>query len=239
MSVLVFSHSDAETGGTLLAALRAAGQTVDVRRADLHGRDPLRGVPFDRCGVDAVVMLGGPAYVTDIERLPWMRSLAEFLHEVHHAGVPLAGICLGAQLIAQVLGGEVGWKARPAVGMHELTNHAASDPFFDGQPETQPHFFSCSQEVVRLPADATLLGSTSGTRHAVYRVGSRTIAMQSHPECDESMVRMYVAEDHDLVERAGFTHDSLAENLRRHLPAYLRCGERIASNLVSHLLSPR
>lgn len=239
MPVLVFSHSDAETGGTLLAALRDAGQTIDLRRADLHCDDPRRGVPADCRGFDAVVMLGGPAFVTDLDRLAWMRSLAAFLRLTHVSGVPLAGICLGAQLIAKALGGEVGWKPRPAVGMHELQAIAASDPFFEGQPESQPHFFSCSQEVTILPPKATLIGSTDGTRHAVYRVGPRTIAVQSHPECDETMVRTYVAEDRDLVERAGFTHESLEANLKRHLPAYLRCGSTIASNLVSHLLAPR
>jgi GMP synthase-like glutamine amidotransferase len=67
--------------------------------------------------VDAVIALGGPMSVNDEAELPWLREEKRFVREAIASGLPVLGICLGAQLIASSLGArvyagpqkEIGW----------------------------------------------------------------------------------------------------------------------------------
>ncbi len=67
--------------------------------------------------LDCLVVLGGPMSVWQETRFPWLRKEKEYLERLITAGTPVLGICLGAQLVADVLGArtyrgphsEVGW----------------------------------------------------------------------------------------------------------------------------------
>lgn len=82
---------------------------------------------------DAVIVLGGDANVDD--DLPWLDEEKQLIGELIRSRVPLLGVCLGAQLIADVAGAAVGPLADGAeVGWHEVVRTGASDPLFDPLP---------------------------------------------------------------------------------------------------------
>ncbi|MBX3383041.1 MAG: type 1 glutamine amidotransferase [Phycisphaeraceae bacterium] len=236
MPIIVFQHSDLGGPGRLGATLRDHGFSLSIRRADLHGACRHRGVPIDLDDVQGVIVLGGPAMVTDIERHEWMRAEAAFIKSAHDAALPVIGICLGAQLIAHALGGKVDWKAKPAVGFEEVSIGVPgqTDTLLAGVPWKHPQLFTCSQEVVQLPAGASLLAGSASTRNAIYRVGIRTFATQFHFECDRPMIDAEFAASGEAATKAGVAHSDLKAQADAAYANYARIGDRLCVNLATY-----
>ncbi|MCX5688182.1 MAG: type 1 glutamine amidotransferase [Planctomycetota bacterium] len=237
MNILVFQHSDLGHAGRLADTLGGRGIKLDVRRADLFGQDAARGVPASLDGIDGVIMMGGAGFVTDAPSTPWMQWQGGFIRLAHEAGLPVVGVCLGAQMIGQVLGGVVGFKETPAAGMHQasLTLAGQLDVAFSGIAWEHPQFFSCSQEVKQLPPGATLLASAPGTVNAAFRVGSSTYAFQSHPESHRPMLDSLVSESASAFSKAGISPETAAAQIARDYALYDRVGWRLMENLAAFI----
>jgi len=108
---------------------------------------------------------------------PWIPPLEAFVREVYEAKLPLVGICFGHQLMAQALGGKVekfksGWVAGNQP--YELnTQSGLSNVSVNAWHQDQ---------VVSLPADAQVIGSSESCKFAVLAYGDNTLSMQPHPE---------------------------------------------------------
>ena len=66
--------------------------------------------------IDALVIMGGPMGVDDVDHYPWLRQEKEFIESTMRRQIPMLGICLGAQLLAEVLGASVTKNAREEIG---------------------------------------------------------------------------------------------------------------------------
>ena len=86
--------------------------------------------PPDLQEVDLIISLGGPQSANDC--CPALRSERRFLAEAMSAGVPVFGVCLGAQLMARSLGGEVGPTGGYEFGLRKMwiTGEGGHDPVF-------------------------------------------------------------------------------------------------------------
>lgn len=170
----------------LAAGLGLARRQVDViavhRGAQLPALDETA----------AVVITGSAAMVSD--RLPWMLAAERWLAAAVARSIPVLGVCFGHQLLAQALGGRVGYNPRGVeVGTVQvrLTAAAASHPLFAGLPECFPAQLSHRQTVLTLPPGATVLAASAGDDHQAFAVGSCAVGVQFHPEFDEAIVRAY------------------------------------------------
>lgn len=131
-------------------------------------------------GLDLVIAMGGPMSVNDEADLPWLKAEKAFLRQALEAGIPVLGICLGAQLMASALGArvypgrdkEIGWFPIAAVPAPDEAFH------FPGQA-TVLHWHG---ETFDMPAGAVLLASSAACRHQAFQWGERAIALQCHPE---------------------------------------------------------
>ncbi len=111
MKVQVLQHVEFEGLGSIAAWLETHAAEVSYTRLYEHPTFP------DETGLDLVVVMGGPMSVNDEQQLPWLRDEKRFLREVIDRGVPVLGVCLGAQLLASALGSrvfknphrEIGW----------------------------------------------------------------------------------------------------------------------------------
>ncbi|MFN2165238.1 MAG: type 1 glutamine amidotransferase, partial [Anaerolineae bacterium] len=85
---------------------------------------------------DLLVVLGGPMNIYEDERYPWLAAEKRFLDQAISAGARILGICLGAQLVADVLGGTVSRNPQREIGWFpvELQPEAGSVPGFDRLP---------------------------------------------------------------------------------------------------------
>lgn len=113
MRIHALQHVPFEPPGSIEAWAKRAGHALAVTH--LHRGDPLPVVN----GGDLLVVLGGPMSVHDEARYPWLVDEKRFIERTIAAGRRVLGICLGAQLIAHVLGArvhasdekEIGWFA--------------------------------------------------------------------------------------------------------------------------------
>ena len=127
-----------------------------------------------------IIFSGGPASV-HVDGAPSIDP------GVYDLGVPILGICYGAQLLARDLGGEVSRTGRGEYGRTELTVSGATggtDVLFSAaQPRTQPVWMSHFDTITRPPAGASVTASTPDTPAAAYEdVVNRRFGVQFHPE---------------------------------------------------------
>ena len=107
------------TGGDRLGqTLRNHGHRLEIVR--LHKGDP---VPASLENVDAVIISGGPFNVQD--NPDWLEPQMDLMRQANALALPIVGICLGCQILAKALGGEVGkLESGIQLGWHEVTlNH--------------------------------------------------------------------------------------------------------------------
>jgi GMP synthase (glutamine-hydrolysing) len=190
---LVVQHTATEGPGRLAEWLPAAGVELDVVR-------PYAGEPLP-ASLDAdggLVVMGGPMGANDDDAAPWLPHTRELLREAVAAGVPVLGICLGAQLLAAACGGQVErGAAGPELGVGEvrLRPAATADPLLAGLPPVlravQWHY----DAVTELPADAVWLAESAAYRHQAFRVGERAWGVQFHVETSTAMVAGWARND--------------------------------------------
>jgi GMP synthase (glutamine-hydrolysing) len=160
---------------------------ADVRAYKVsEGEFPPR-VDGDEFGFDAVVVSGSQTSVYDDE--PWIGATEAWVREAVDAGVPLLGVCWGHQLVAQAVGGDVDPMGTYELGYEtiELLPGAEDDPLFDGVSGSFVAFETHSDEVTRLPAEASVLAETDRSLQA-FRVGNAW-GVQFHPEYDLDTAR--------------------------------------------------
>ncbi len=220
MNVLVVAHGEEITPGWLLDALEEV--SADHIMFDLSRGDPVPETAFDK-----VVVLGGHMGAYEMDEYPWLATEKEFIRLHLADDTPLLGVCLGAQLVADVIGGRACRSADTEAGLITLRRTEAGEAdatvaAIDG-PVVVWH-----NDTFDLPADAELLALTDGYPHA-FRYGS-ALGVQFHPEVTPEMWRGWVAKvgTDDLVE-AGVDPDELerritaeAARLRTQAVAFFR-----------------
>lgn len=236
MGILILQHSESGVPGRFGTTLRDHGFRLEFSRADQAASRGNPGVPSDLDGVEGVVIMGGPQNVTDAGQYPWMQAELEFIRRAHVAELPLVGICLGAQLIAQALGGSVGFRGTPSLGFDafHLNTTGQTETIFAGIAWNHPQFFSCEQEVQKAPAGAAVLGSTKSSPIAAFRVGLRTFGFLFHPECDLEGLKALARSSGALAGKAGVNPEFVDKQIMDQYQTYARLSDRLAHNVVDY-----
>lgn len=247
MPILVLQHHDIGTTGRLGLTLRDNGHRLDIRRPDRHGEAAL---PPDLDGVDGVVVMGGPQNVDEHlaapgSTFPWMRREMDILRDAHKAQLPIIGVCLGHQILAAALGGEVSRMDAPTCGFRDvlITPPGQTDPILAGIRWRWPQFLSHQRHVSKAPAGASVIASAGDARMAsvqAYRIGLRAYSFQFHFELDRDGVEAHTRADAEsgALSRAGLTLDEVMKQADSQYAEYARLSDRLCVNLVSLLTPP-
>jgi GMP synthase (glutamine-hydrolysing) len=152
---------------------------------------------------DGLIVLGGIVNPDGTDGDAPLDREREAIAAAHARGVPVLGICLGAQLIAQALDGsaqrmpadEIGWVRI------ELDPAAANDPLLTGTPPTMDvlewHSYSCTP-----PAGAVRLAHSPACVQA-FRVGATTWALQFHVEATRPLLEEWAVSGSAVLEAGG------------------------------------
>ena len=191
------------------AALLAAGVELDERR--LREGDPLPELG----DLDGIVSFGGEQNALD----PGLAEQAELLAEATRAGIPVLGVCLGAQLLAHALGGDVWLLERRMVRWTPLEPLPAAegDPLLGALPPGAAGLH-WNEDGFSLPPGATeLLSSPAGTVEA-FRAGERSWGVQFHPELDDAALEGWYGDWYPALAAAGVSEEAARAADRDHLP---------------------
>ena len=159
----------------------------------------------------AIVPMGGNAHAWAEDDVPLLRTERLFLREAVEEGVPVLGICLGGQLLARALGGDVRPAETPEIGWLDIvpTEDAAGDPVF--RHLTGPAgVYQWHHDVFELPAGACLLARSELAENQGFRVdGAEAWGIQFHPEAEPDLFELWIARHPDEVREVGVDVDAL------------------------------
>jgi len=188
--LLVLQHVASEPLGHLDPLLRESG--IRIRYVNF-GRDP-RAEPDIR-RYDGLVVLGGPMNVDQVDHHPHLQTEMTIIREAIRSDRPVLGICLGAQLLAAAMGGEVRPNPVPEIGWYRLhaRPEARHDPLFRHFDHGARQFiFQWHAYTFAPPPGAVPLAWTRSCRNQAYRLGDRAWGLQFHLEADEALITRWL-----------------------------------------------
>lgn len=161
--------------------------------------------------VAAIIPMGGNAHAWDEDAYPLVRSERALLRDAVDAGVPVFGICLGAQILVRALDGDVRPAPEPEIGWLDIepTAEAAGDPVFR-HLESPTSVYQWHYDVFEPPAGAHVLASSEAAPNQAFRLnGADVWGIQFHPEATPDLWELWVARHPDEVREAGVDVDAL------------------------------
>lgn len=136
--------------------------------------------------IDLVIILGGNMSANDEFEYPWLCIEKEFIRDLIDRKIAILGICLGAQLITNALGGSVYKNAHKEIGWWSVEASSASKEAF--QFPDKFIAFQWHGETFDLPANATLLASSIACKNQAFQINKNVIGLQFHLEVKEENV---------------------------------------------------
>ena len=188
-------HVPFEGLGSLGEVLRKRGHQLTATHLYLGEVLP----PIDT--VDWLIVLGGPMGVYDVSVYPWLHEEKVYIRNAVDAGKAVLGICLGAQLIADVMGAqvrknghrEIGWfPIRPTA---ELRSTIFGNVFTEGM-----EVFHWHGDTFDIPPGGVLLASSEACTNQGFVIDNRVVALQFHLETTMNAAKA-------LIENCGHELD--------------------------------
>ena len=185
---------------------------------------------------DGLLILGGAMSVRDEDALPWLRTEKAFIKDVLRAGKVTLAICLGAQLVAQALGGEVRPNHEPEIGFWTVrfSARALEHPVLRGWPE-KAAVLHWHLDTFTVPPGAIRVGMSAGCATQGFVWGDGVVGLQFHPEMTVEMVEQLMAfEGHENAEEQQFVQT--AEQIRAKLKSVWK-GRKLLESLLANLVA--
>lgn len=184
MNVHILQHVAFEEIGSIDAWLTQRNANVAYTR--FHESTELPSLSE----IDLVIIMGGPMSVHDEVEFPWLVEEKRFLREAIDAGIPMLGICLGAQLLASALGAEVYTNSQKEIGWFDITKVQNSNVFQFPDTITVFHWHG---ETFTLPEGAVQLARSAACEQQAFQFNDNVIGLQFHlettPDCVNSMIQ--------------------------------------------------
>jgi GMP synthase-like glutamine amidotransferase len=184
---------------------------------------------------DGLPILGGAMSVYEEEEFPWLAPEKAFLQTTLRAGKITLAICLGAQLVALALGGEVRPNPEPEIGFWTVrfSAKALTHPLLRGWPD-KAAVLHWHADTFTVPPGAVRVGMSAGCAAQGFVWGDGIVGLQFHPEMTEEMVERLIAfERHETAEEAEFIQT--AAQIRSKLKSVWK-GRKLIEQLVENMV---
>jgi GMP synthase (glutamine-hydrolysing) len=174
---------------------------------------------------DLLIVLGGPIGVGDVETFPFLADELALIRRTVDAGVPVLGICLGAQLTASALGAAV-TRGEVEIGFGALTTTDAGEGSALGLLRDAPvlHWHG---DTFAIPDGAIRLASTPACANQAFAVGDRVLGLQFHLEVDPSRIEQWLIAYADELAAHGIDPRALRADARRLGPELAARGSAV------------
>jgi len=174
MKVHVLQHVPFEDLGSIGACLNNRDAQIGYTRFFENPKLP----PLDQ--VDRVIAMGGPMSVNDEDEYSWLKPEKQFIREAIIRGIPVLGVCLGAQLIAAALGARVYPNSVKEIGWFPVRAVPVPEGYFAFPKECS--VFHWHGETFELPEGAVRLAEDDACMNQAFQFKSNAIGLQFHLE---------------------------------------------------------
>ncbi len=237
--ILVFQHVAAEPLGTLDPLIRSRGHRIRFVNFE---RAPDAQPSIDR--YRGLIVLGGPMNVDEQSRHPHLSTELRVIEQALKQDKPVLGICLGAQLLAHVLGAPVQRHAQPEIGWYDLhaTRDGRADPVLAPLGESAP-VFQWHGRRFDVPGQAVHLARTESCEPQAFRYGDRAYGFQFHLEMDLPLIERWLATPayREELEASGLGHDvdSIRADSRQRIDSMQTMADRVFNNFLDLIGRPQ
>jgi GMP synthase (glutamine-hydrolysing) len=220
-----------EDAGSFAPMLQHLGynlRVIDAPVADWAALDPREP--------NLLLVMGGPIGVYQIREYPFLTAQIRLIQARLEAGLPVLGICLGAQLLAAALGARVYPAGVKEIGWKPLTLTLAGEDSCLAPLGDTPvlHWHG---DTFDLPSDALLLASTDVCQNQAFRYG-KAVGLQFHSEVTAvGLERWYVAHAAEL-QAAGLDVAELRAASQRHAPILEQHGKAMLQRWLMEMTVP-
>jgi len=198
--ILSIQNTEIETLGNFKELFEADGYTIET----IHVKKDK--IPKELDKYAGIVILGG--YMSVYEYLPYLKKELVLINNANNLQVPLLGICLGSQLIAEALGGRVYKGKQKEIGWHDvLINNEGKNDIFKGISNNNMKVFQWHGDTFVLPNSAVLLASSDLYPQA-FRLNS-CIGLLFHLEVTSRMIRDWTKIYGSEMKQVGVSSDDI------------------------------
>lgn len=230
-TVLFIQHGDTDKPGLLAEAL--ANCRVGMEVCHPYAGEEL---PESLEGFAGLAIGGGAQSAYEVDKYPYFSRELELVREAAHLEKPAFGLCLGAQLMAAALGGNVRSAAKREIGFFPVTLDpiARYDPLWCDLPGEfrTAHWHG---DIFDVPPAGMYLGSSALTPNQIFRYGRGLYGLQFHLEMTPEIFDEMVEDSRDDLTEAGADPDALRRQAWDVLPQLRETAETVFSRWAAML----
>jgi GMP synthase (glutamine-hydrolysing) len=216
--VLVFQHVAHKILGTLNPTLKGSG--LNMRYVNFER------TPDDQPSVqkyNGLIILGGHMGVYEAEKYKHIKVEMQLIEEALKKEIPILGICLGAQLLAHVLGADVKKNHEKEIGWCDidLTEDGLKDPLLS-HFRPREKIFQLHGDTFDIPKSAVHLAKSDVCHGQAFRYGDKVYGLQFHLEVDQPMIQRWLDNPRNYDEMFSthqkFSKDQISLETQEFLP---------------------
>jgi len=223
--ILIIQHLTIEGPGLfkeILSSLGIKTVTIDFeKKMSLPNINDFRGI----------IVMGGSMNVYETGKYPFLLEEEKFLKQAIKKGLPTLGICLGAQMLAKVMGARIKKSPVKEIGFYDLsfTPLANADPLFLGINKDKLKVFQWHEDTFDLPKKAALIIQGDTCVNQAFRFDEYVWGFQFHPEITESLIADWCKDSKDpMVDEQAFLQD-----YKKYKKEYKEQARLITENFIS------
>jgi GMP synthase (glutamine-hydrolysing) len=160
--------------------------------------------------VKSIIITGSHEMVTDTT--PWILHTREWLYKGKNLGIPILGICLGHQLLADAFKGKSDYNPNGLESGYRnisLTSDGKKDPLFKNLSDNFKAYVTHFQTVVTLPENAICLAYNNVENNHAIKFGENIYGVQFHPEFTKEIQQVYTKTREKEIKALGYDFDEI------------------------------
>lgn len=232
MNIQVFQHVSFEGPACIEEIAKQNSYNLSVCRFDLG--DP---IPSPN-NFDMLIIVGGPMSVNEESKYPWLLAEKKAIEQAIRENKIIFGFCLGAQLIADVLGAKVYKNKEKEIGWFPVyrTHPGEGNLPLQFLPDIAT-VFHWHGETFDIPANAVHLYESEATENQAFLYGKNTLALQFHPEMLKHSIEDLVQSCKSDLNKGRYVMS--AGEIIENYSKYKASNKKIIENLFRYFVNSR